>query len=446
MKPKIFKGNKNLIRAFLKNENLKELNTEYISGLTLDDKELISISNKLSNNSPETLTEIQPRLNTDKEIFTKDVFIDRCISSYTSYGNSPKNFKKRLYNNDKNYKDNHSKNRHKHNSINRDSIFYHYSSKMPKRPFQKCIEVPSDYIPRKKKENKNKGIMDKKEKIDDEEIMGLNTIDNCNNDKRNILHDFSDNRNLSFDKKNQNNIKIDKYNEIEGDDRKKYFKSFFNNIKLYSKKPLTNICIASNNQNNNKIQKSNFISQKILKMTAKNKEFNLEHQLLELDSKVNNIFISASYNNPYREQFLKIINEKRKQNPDKIVELLIPEYNYSTNFINPFLNMYQFNPYISSNLSTQNFNLQNPMAQMNNNPFNNTISKISLNNNMNNITVSNNVNNTNPIQVIKKKIIKINDTSYHKKMLKQDQSNYNNYLNNINTINNEKINILNSDK
>jgi len=40
-----------------------------------------------------------------------------------------------------------------HKSIN---DFYHYASKKPKRPFQKCIEVPSDYQPpNKTQENKN---------------------------------------------------------------------------------------------------------------------------------------------------------------------------------------------------------------------------------------------------------------------------------------------------
>ena len=54
--------------------------------------------------------------------------------------------------------DNESNNKRKikgsfHKNLN---DFYHYVSKKPKRPFQKCIEVPSDYLPLKNMEQQQK--------------------------------------------------------------------------------------------------------------------------------------------------------------------------------------------------------------------------------------------------------------------------------------------------
>ena len=447
---------KNSINDILNNNNFKSIDNEYhirnrgISGLIIEDNEIISPINRF-NDSHKILTEINPKLNKDKENFTKEINADRCITSYSNNGNifknSPRNYKRKLYYNEKYYKNNLSKNRNNHNPNNRDSIFYHYTSKMPKRPFQKCIEVPSEYIPKFKIEENNNDNNDNKETIDKNEnlTMKSDNLDNCNKEKRNNSSELIDSKTLSCDKENQNNnnIKCNKYSEIEGDDRKKYFKSFFNNIRLYSKKSATNIKAKS--INNNRIQNNIFISKKIKKIKTKINELNSENKKYVLDSKVNDFFISACYNNPLREQFLKLINEKRKQNPNKIIELVIPEFNYSANFMNPFPLMYQFNPYISC-MDSQNFQVQSPMKQVYNRNLNNSLNKPSLGNNMDTIKVSNKINIGNPIQIVNKRNITIQDVNYRKKDSKQNISNYNNYFNTINTSSSGNISSLHNNQ
>ena len=100
--------------------------------------------------------------------------------------------------------DNESNNKRKikgsfHKNLN---DFYHYVSKKPKRPFQKCIEVPSDYLPLKNNNNiqENQNI--------------INTDDNINNND-----DINNNNNKIIPSKSANNIiKIDneknKINEL----------------------------------------------------------------------------------------------------------------------------------------------------------------------------------------------------------------------------------------
>ena len=48
-----------------------------------------------------------------------------------------------------------NKNEHKNYRNYNSNDFYHYVSKQPKRPFQECIEVPSDYNPNLIKGNIN---------------------------------------------------------------------------------------------------------------------------------------------------------------------------------------------------------------------------------------------------------------------------------------------------
>ena len=75
--------------------------------------------------------------------------------------------------------------------------FYHYVSKKPKRPFQKCIEVPSDYLPIKNNFNlkENQNI--------------INTDDNINSNSDNNNIDNIDNNKMITSKSAINIINID---------------------------------------------------------------------------------------------------------------------------------------------------------------------------------------------------------------------------------------------
>ena len=180
--------------------------------------------------------------------------------------------------------------------------------------------------------------------------------------------------------------------------QKKYLKIFFGNMNHYSKKIENNIKRASskdsetsddrpetikrninNNKRNNIPTSSNIIQKKIRSMnisSSNNKnnmnnninknlrrayELDQRDQEIRLESKVVNLTINSCYDNPYRDQYLKFINEKRKNNPGKIVELIIPQYNNM--FMPPFPFQYQYNPYLNQNM----FMYQSPIPMNNQN-------------------------------------------------------------------------------
>ena len=180
--------------------------------------------------------------------------------------------------------------------------------------------------------------------------------------------------------------------------QKKYLKIFFGNMNHYSKKIENNIKRASskdsetsddrpetikrninNNKRNNIPTSSNILQKKIRSMnisSSNNKnnmnnninknlrrayELDQRDQEIRLESKVVNLTINSCYDNPYRDQYLKFINEKRKKNPGKIVELIIPQYNNM--FIPPFPFQYQYNPYLNQNM----FMYQSPIPMNNQN-------------------------------------------------------------------------------
>ena len=180
--------------------------------------------------------------------------------------------------------------------------------------------------------------------------------------------------------------------------QKKYLKIFFGNMNHYSKKIENNIKRASskdsetsddrpetikrninNNKRNNIPTSSNILQKKIRSMnisSSNNKnnmnnninknlrrayELDQRDQEIRLESKVVNLTINSCYDNPYRDQYLKFINEKRKNNPGKIVELIIPQYNNM--FMPPFPFQYQYNPYLNQNM----FMYQSPIPMNNQN-------------------------------------------------------------------------------
>ena len=395
--------------------------------------------------------------------------------------------------------DNESNNKRKikgsfHKNLN---DFYHYVSKKPKRPFQKCIEVPSDYLPLKNNNNiqenqniintvdninnnddinnnNNKIIPSKSAnniiKIDNEKnkINELGNNININNDnkkaikkslpinmnmnnkmeetknnesdkiisdeeqrkiilikgevfknlkriKTNTETKFKENKNRqkeiykqkdSSEKRIQTSSGIDSDYSLSNKDikndkalQKKYLKIFFGNMNHYSKKIENNIKRASskdsetsddrpetikrninNNKRNNIPTSSNILQKKIRSMnisSSNNKnnmnnnninknlrrayELDQRDQEIRLESKVVNLTINSCYDNPYRDQYLKFINEKRKKNPGKIVELIIPQYNNM--FMPPFPFQYQYNPYLNQNM----FMYQSPIPMNNQN-------------------------------------------------------------------------------
>ena len=162
--------------------------------------------------------------------------------------------------------------------------------------------------------------------------------------------------------------------------QKKYLKILLGNMNHYSKKIENNIkratskdsetsddrpdTIKRTKRNNNIPTSSNIIQKKSRAAILNNNSNNINKNLrrvyeidqrdreLEFDSKVVNLTINSCYDNPYRDQYLKFINEKRKKNPGKIVELIIPQFNnmymppYPLPYQYPFLNqnMYMYPP------------------------------------------------------------------------------------------------------
>ena len=466
----------------------KELLSKYksIAGEYLDDWEFIEMFKK--NNFDEE--QISKELN---KIILGDDFKWKEIKNgkpVTTRSTDQIRKKQRYYKNEnnynayekteENYRNESSKNKRKikgsyHKNIN---DFYHYVSKKPKRPFQKCYEVPPDYLPMKNTninnnfilENKNEFINTENNNINDNNFNTnnnnkitpsksanniINVENNINNkimnddNKKSIKKPMQINMNLNMNKieetKNDDNEKIiseeeqrrkiilikgevfkslkklkteaklkennkirqkdiykakdtsekrimktteridSDYNtsnqDIKNDKalQKKYLKILLGNMNHYSKKIENNIKRASSKDSetsddrpdtikrikrNNNIPTSSNIIQKKSRAINLNSNNNINKNLrrvyeieqrdreLEFDSKVVNLTISSCYDNPYREQYLKFINEKRKKNPGKIVELIIPQFNnmymppYPLPYQYPFLNqnMYMYPP------------------------------------------------------------------------------------------------------
>jgi hypothetical protein len=310
---------------------------------------------------------------------------------------------------------------------NKGSYHKYYISKKPKRPFQKCIEVPSDYHPpnnEQEKQNNNNINNDNKiiENSEGENIIVKNNENFEKNIKKTYVMNKSEEKkneekNLSEEEQKKiillkgkafNSIKslkakteikkretvqnMEKYNgkDINEDNnkspgpqininedlkrkelQKKYFRDFLGHMKHYSKKVDNNIKRANSKDSEtsddrspesikrrkkNSIPTSSNIIQKKKIISHNNnginrnlrKAYEIEKNDIEFESEVANISINSCYDNPYRDQYLKIINEKRKKNPDKIVEFIIPQFN--SPFMQPFPSPYQYNPYANQNM------------------------------------------------------------------------------------------------
>ena len=138
--------------------------------------------------------------------------------------------KQRYYKTEKNYNNMYDKNEDDNNrneSYNKRKMkgsyhknikdFYHYVSKKPKRPFQKCIEVPSDYLPLKNNINNN-NITDNKAiiKTDNNDINNNNKITSsksANNINNKIINELQNKKTLPMNINNINKIEETKNDE-----------------------------------------------------------------------------------------------------------------------------------------------------------------------------------------------------------------------------------------
>ena len=312
---------------------------------------------------------------------------------------------------------------------------------------QKDTEVPSDYAPPPKhddinnKKIKNNNINDilleykkemfnklknqnysykstksKEDELNYDNIAKCRTEKNNKNDENDII-DINNNLNKINNNLIQNNSpgpecmqfknkkpnQINNNQEINKEMKKKYIKYFFGNMKNYNNNIRTNNPGKSpditkrKNALNSSPDKVEYYEKKIFtyKNAAKNKYLKniTPYNYLEVESKVNDIYISSCYDNPQRDHILKMINDKKKQNPDKIVEVLFTQFPSPLPFYSDMYQPYnQYNPYMNMYMMPppQNYPIQTPMMKT---PFNNNqMQTYSINNNNQNKQEINNIN------------------------------------------------------
>ena len=276
------------------------------------------------------------------------------------------------------------------------------SSKNEKRFFLKDTDFSTDHENEIKKDmllEYKKDLFEKLKKINYSHKVNRIPSDEIsfNIEKKNRIDsnntNFTDNNEMKiFELKNKNySIKnrssntqrhsVNPNQNINKELKNKYMKEFFCQMKIYCKN-----CHNNRNKSPDFGTKRNILemspskiekTQKLYtyKPGFRNKYFYKQssYDYIKIDSKVNNIYISACYDNPSRDLFLRMINEKRKQNPDKIIEVLFP---FPPMPQMPFYpNMYpQFNPYnpymnpfMASNPQQYNSNNINVMNKESNN-------------------------------------------------------------------------------
>ena len=320
------------------------------------------------------------------------------------YFNSPKNEKEKENNSQKETevpsdyapppKRDDIKNLNTDNNINLNDVLLEYKKEM----FSKLKN--KNYSYKSNKSNKDELNYDNVIKFRTEKNDKLNHGEDIDELDRNInkinINDIKNNppgpECISFQnkkiKQNNNNQEINK--EL----KKKYIKYFFGNMKNYNNNIRTNNPGKSpdfakrKNILDSSPDKIEYYEKKIYtyKKGAKNNFSKTKnpYNYLEVTSKVNDIYISSCYDNPQREQIIKMINEKKKQNPNKIVEVLFTQFPNPLPFYPEMYQPYnQFNPYMNMYMmpSPQNYQIQPPMVHS---PINNqNIQGINNSNNQN---------------------------------------------------------------
>ena len=402
-----------------------------VAGEYLVDSELIDLFKK-NNYDEEQIEKELNRIKLGDEFKWKEIKNGKAVSTRST---DKIRKKKNYYRPEKSYpsydkydKSEEERNESNNRKKNKGSYHKYYINKKPKRPFQKCIEVPSDYHPPKKEQesqnntnninNDNKiiessegeNIIIKKNENIEKNIKKnyvMNKREEIKNQEKNLSEEeqkkiilikgkaFNSIKSLKANteiKKRESLQNMEKYNgkEVNEDNnkspgpqininedlkrkelQKKYFRDFLGHMKHYSKKVENNIKRANSKDSEtsddrspesikrrkkNSIPTSSNIIQKKRILNHNNnginrnlrKTYEIEQNDIEFESKVANISINSCYNNPYRDQYLKVINEKRKKNPGKIVEFIIPQFN--SPFMQPYPSPFQYNPYVNQNM------------------------------------------------------------------------------------------------
>lgn len=287
------------------------------------------------------------------------------------------------------------------------------SSKNDKRIFQKETDFSTDYENEIKKDQlleykkrlfnnlKKVNYSYKSNKNKNDEIL-FNNILRSNNESSNK----NEIRIIELNKKKYNlknkptsqeyqyfqkNSQFNSNENINKELKNKYIKEFFGQMKNYSKN------IENENRRNKMGKSPDFDTRKNIldispdkidlqknltyKRRTKNNyyNYNSSYNYTKIESKINNIFISACYDNPQRELFLKMINEKRRQNPDKIIQVLLPQFPPMAFYPNVYQ---QYNPYMNSYMmqNSQQFPPQNPIIGI---PMNDNYTNQESNNDLN---------------------------------------------------------------
>ena len=130
-----------------------------------DDNELIDLFKKHNYEDEQILKEINNKIRLGEDYQWKEIIKGKAITAKSS---DQAKHKKKYYREEKSYSPEESKEQIIYNKnqkgIHKNSKdFYHYIAKKPKRPFQKCIEVPSEYQPTNINEDETKSKKEKTE-------------------------------------------------------------------------------------------------------------------------------------------------------------------------------------------------------------------------------------------------------------------------------------------
>ena len=287
------------------------------------------------------------------------------------------------------------------------------SNKNDKKIFQKETDFSTDYENEIKKDMlleykkrlfnnlKKLNYSYKSNKIKNDELLFNNFLrkkeESSNKNEIRIIELNKKKYNLKNKSPSQEYQYFQKYPQFNSNEninkelKNKYIKEFFGQMKNYSKN------IENENRRNKMGKSPDFGTRKNIldispdkidlqknltyKRRTKNNyyNYNSSYNYIKIESKINNIFISACYDNPQRDLFLKMINEKRKQNPDKIVQVLFPQFPP----MGYYPNLYQqYNPYMNTYIlqDSQQFSTQNSLMGI---PINNTYTNQVNNNDLN---------------------------------------------------------------
>ena len=264
-----------------------------------------------------------------------------------------KNYNRNNYNNSNlkevNDKKN-NKNEHKNYRNYNSNDFYHYVSKQPKRPFQECIEVPSDYNPNLIKGNINitpgenneeKKIGNTPEKNNKKDIQKVTPIPeskniNFNEENKEIKNNNNNNNeekkqieNLNEGKKENNEEKKEK--KINGNENINEEKKIDDNINeekklienINEEKKIVDYIDEEKKQNNNEINKQINNDEKKLIENKKEEKKQIENINKEIkdnnkdnnnENNINkNIIIQTNKINRKNNNEYEIINEEKKE-------------------------------------------------------------------------------------------------------------------------------------